>query len=122
MVEYSVTVGHCILLNNNSILTKKSRHRDQLIMEEMETDRHPNNVNMEVGFSLSRLWKPVIPSAKERKKKAFSKHKLVTYSLNDATLPRLLKKGPTSHFPLPNHREPEKGGLFTVLNFKISLQ
>jgi hypothetical protein len=38
LVEYRTSVAHCILLTSTSILIKKSRHRDQLIMEETETD------------------------------------------------------------------------------------
>jgi hypothetical protein len=51
MAEHSTDLGHCILLNNASILAKMSRHRDWLMWEAMEMELCPNK-NREDGVSL----------------------------------------------------------------------
>lgn len=52
---------------------------------------HPNNINRENGFFLSRFWKPLILFLKDMKKKVLSKD----------------KEGQISHFPPPVCRGPE---------------
>jgi hypothetical protein len=48
MAGRMIDLGHCIPLNNTSILAKKSRSRD---WEVVEIEFHPNNMNMEDGLS-----------------------------------------------------------------------
>jgi hypothetical protein len=68
MAEHSTDLGHRILLN-----------RDCLKREAKEIKLHPSSMTREEGFSLSRSWKPLIHSLKERKK-VFSKDKIITSS------------------------------------------
>jgi hypothetical protein len=41
---------------------------DLIIMEAIEIQLHPNNMNREDGFFLSKAWKPLIHALKEQKK------------------------------------------------------
>jgi predicted GIY-YIG superfamily endonuclease len=50
--ECNTDLSHQIMLDNNSILARKSRHMDQLIREATEFKLHPN-MSQENGFSLS---------------------------------------------------------------------
>jgi hypothetical protein len=65
VVEHSISLGHQIQLQNTSFLAKKSRWMDRVIREATEIKLHPNNLNREDGFSLSRAWKPLIHDLKE---------------------------------------------------------
>jgi hypothetical protein len=55
MDEHSINLGHHILLKDNNILTKRSRHRCQITPEKTQTKLHSNKMNREEGFSLNRL-------------------------------------------------------------------
>jgi hypothetical protein len=54
IAEHSINLGHRIQLHNTSILAKKSRYMDHIIKEVIKIELHPNNINREDGFSLSR--------------------------------------------------------------------
>jgi hypothetical protein len=47
-------------LRNTGVLAKKFRRMDCIIREVIEIELHPNIINREDGFSLSRSWKPLI--------------------------------------------------------------
>jgi hypothetical protein len=57
VAEHSINLGHHIQLHNTSILAKKSRCMDRIIREAIRIELHPNNINREDGFSLSKSWK-----------------------------------------------------------------
>jgi hypothetical protein len=78
MAEHSTGLGHHILLNNISILAKKSRHKGQFMGKVTKIKLNPNNISRGDRFSLSRSWRPLIHSLKERK--ILSKSKPVTSS------------------------------------------
>jgi hypothetical protein len=61
---YSISLGHCIQLQDTTILSTKSRHMDWMIREATEIELHPNNMNREDGLHLSQSWKPLIHSLK----------------------------------------------------------
>jgi hypothetical protein len=65
MAEHSGDLGHSIQFCNTSILTIKTRYMDHIIRETIEIEFHPNNMNREVGFYLSKSWKPLICSLKK---------------------------------------------------------
>jgi hypothetical protein len=44
----------------SSLMAKKPRHVECIITEMMEIELHPDNMNRQEGFSLSRPWKPLI--------------------------------------------------------------
>jgi hypothetical protein len=50
MDEHSINLGHHILLKENNILTKRSKHRYLITPEETQTKLHSNNMNREEGF------------------------------------------------------------------------
>jgi hypothetical protein len=64
VAEHSIDFGHHIQLHNTSILATKTRYVDHIIRESIEIELHPNNMNREVGFRLSKLRKPLICSLK----------------------------------------------------------
>jgi hypothetical protein len=55
-----------ILLQDVEILSTKSGYLDCLIMEAIEVDLHPNNINREDGLIISGAWKPIIRLMKEK--------------------------------------------------------
>jgi hypothetical protein len=67
VAEHSINLGHCMQLHNTSIVAKKSRYMDRIIREAIELKLHPNNINKEDSFSLSRSWKPHSRSTGEKK-------------------------------------------------------
>jgi hypothetical protein len=67
VAEHSISLGLRIQLQNTSILASKSRRMDRVIRETIEIELHPDNMNREDGFSLSRALKPLIRDLKERR-------------------------------------------------------
>jgi hypothetical protein len=65
MAEHSINLGHCIQLHNTTILSTKPIYRDRNIREATKIALHPNNMNREHGFCLSKSWKPFISSLKD---------------------------------------------------------
>jgi hypothetical protein len=64
VAEHSIELGHRIELQNTSILATKTRYMDRIIREAIEIELHPENINREEGFYLSKSWKPLICSLK----------------------------------------------------------
>jgi hypothetical protein len=64
MAEHNVDLGHRIQFHNTSILATKARYMDRIVREVFEIELQPNNMNREVGFCLSKSWKPLICSLK----------------------------------------------------------
>jgi hypothetical protein len=54
-----------ILLQDVEVLSTKSGYLDRLIMEAIEVNLHPNNINREDGLILCGAWKPIIRLLKE---------------------------------------------------------
>jgi hypothetical protein len=65
VAEHSIEFEHHIQFHNTSILTTKSHYMDHIIMMAIEIELHPNNMNRETGFCLSKLWKPLVSSFKK---------------------------------------------------------
>jgi hypothetical protein len=64
VAEHSIDHGHCIQFHSSSILTTKTRYMDRIVMEAIEIELHPYNINREGGFCLRKSWKPLIGSLK----------------------------------------------------------
>jgi hypothetical protein len=64
VADHNIDLDHHMLLNNTSILAKKSRCRIQLITEVIEIKQYPTNMNREYGLSLSIFWKSLVYSLK----------------------------------------------------------
>jgi hypothetical protein len=62
--EHSIELDHHIQFHNTAILASKSRYLDHIIMEAIEIELHPNNMNKKTGFCLNKSWKPIICSLK----------------------------------------------------------
>jgi len=67
MAEHTINLGHHILLNDTSILAKKPRCMECLIREAREIEVHPDNMNREEGFTLSKSWKPLIQTTNDHR-------------------------------------------------------
>jgi hypothetical protein len=65
VAEQCVNSGHHILFHNTSILATKTQHMDRFVRDAIEIELHPNNMNRDVGFCLSKSRKPIICSRKK---------------------------------------------------------
>jgi hypothetical protein len=62
-----MTLGHCIQLQNTSIVARKSGRVVYVIRDVTGIEHHANNINRQDGFCLSRSWKLLIRELKEQK-------------------------------------------------------
>jgi hypothetical protein len=65
MVEHNVDLGHLIQFHNTSILTTKTQYMDHIVTEAIEIELHADNMNIVMGFCLSKSYKPLICSLKK---------------------------------------------------------
>jgi hypothetical protein len=65
VAEHTVDLGHRNQFHKTSILSTKTRYMDRIIREAIEIELRPNHMNREVGFCLSKTWKPLICSHKK---------------------------------------------------------
>jgi hypothetical protein len=67
MAEHSINLGHCIQLHHATIISTKPRYMDHIIGEVIDIELHPNIMNRENGFCLSKSWRPLIWSLKDHR-------------------------------------------------------
>jgi hypothetical protein len=67
MSEHSINLGHCVKLQDTTVLSAKLRNMDPVIKEVIRIEIHPNNMNREDDY-LSQSLKPLIRSLKGRLK------------------------------------------------------
>jgi len=67
MAEHSMKVGHHIRFTDTSILAKKPRCMESIIMEVTQIEFHPD-MNREESFSMSKSWKPLFRTPNDCRK------------------------------------------------------
>jgi hypothetical protein len=65
LAEHGFNDNHKILLQEVEVLSTTYGYLDRLIMEAIEVNLHPNNINRDDGLILSGAWKPIIRLLKE---------------------------------------------------------
>ena len=67
VAKHSFNYDQMVRLQDNKILSSKTGYMNRLVSEAIEIEMHPDNINRFGGFKLSRYWKPLPQSLRERK-------------------------------------------------------
>jgi hypothetical protein len=60
VAQHAIETGHIIEFNNTTRLARTKGYMDRIVKEAIEIQIHPNNINKEGGYMLSRAWRPVL--------------------------------------------------------------
>jgi hypothetical protein len=60
LVEHSWTSSHHVCLENAKVVAKVDNYGRRKVMEALEIELNPNNLNMDDGWKLSESWRPLL--------------------------------------------------------------
>ena len=66
IAEHFHNTNHSIDFENTKVIAKIDNYRDRTIREAIEIIKHPNNINKEDGYRLSKNWHPALTSQQIR--------------------------------------------------------
>jgi hypothetical protein len=60
VAQHALEIGHRVEFSNTCRSAKTKRYMDRIIKEAIEIKLHPDNINRDGDYILSRAWQPVL--------------------------------------------------------------